>query len=289
MGLNMRLAPQNKKRFVLQLVVFYLIVVVGMYSLQDHFIYYPEKTDPKRIEKWAGDRGLQLWPHKVETYRGFIPSSTPSKPRGTVLVFHGNAGSALDRTYYVSALGRLGYRVVLAEYPGYGSRPGDPGENQFTEDAIEATRLALSEFGRPLYLLGESLGCGVVSAAVAKSTSPIDGLALITPWDSLTHLATDKYWFLPVRWILKDTYDNVANLADYNGPVAVIMAGKDEIIPNRLTRHLYETLGEPKRLWTFPNAGHNNWPSSPDASWWKEMMDFLQPSASVVSQKEFTE
>ena len=110
-----------------------------------------------------------------------------------------------------------------------------------------------------------------------------------TPWDSLTHLATDKYWFLPVRWILKDTYDNVANLADYNGPVAVIMAGKDEIIPNRLTRHLYETLGEPKRLWTFPNAGHNSWPSSPDASWWKEMMDFLQPSASVVSQKEFTE
>jgi alpha-beta hydrolase superfamily lysophospholipase len=279
MGLYMRLAPKNKKNFVLQLVGFYLIVVVGMYSLQDYFIYYPDKTDPKRIEKWAGDMGLLLWPHKVEAYRGFIPSSTPPKPRGTVLVFHGNAGSAIDRTYYVSALGRLGYRVVLAEYPGFGSRPGDPGENQFTEDAIEATRLALSEFGRPLYLLGESLGCGVVSATVAKSAWPIDGLALITPWDSLTHLATDKYWFLPVRWMLKDTYDNVANLADYHGPVAVIMAGKDEIIPNRLTRHLYETLREPKRLWTFPNAGHNSWPSSPDASWWKEMMDFLRPTA----------
>jgi alpha-beta hydrolase superfamily lysophospholipase len=285
MRLNMRLSPKSINRVVLRLGVLYLIVVVAMASLQDNFIYYPEKTDPNRIEGWARQRGLLLWPNKVETHRGFIPLSTPLKARGTVLVFHGNAGTALDRIYYVGALGRLGYRVVLAEYPGYGSRPGKPGENQFTEDAVESIRLALSQFGRPLYLLGESLGCGVVSAAVAESNWPIDGLALITPWDSLTHLAMDKYWFLPVRWMLKDTYDNVANLAGYHGPVAVAMAGQDEIIPNRLTRHLYETLRDPKRLWTFPNAGHNSWPSSPDESWWTEMMYFLHPTENTNGSK----
>jgi alpha-beta hydrolase superfamily lysophospholipase len=281
----MRLSPKSINRVVLRLGVLYLIVVVAMASLQDNFIYYPEKTDPNRIEGWARQRGLLLWPNKVETHRGFIPLSTPLKARGTVLVFHGNAGTALDRIYYVGALGRLGYRVVLAEYPGYGSRPGKPGENQFTEDAVESIRLALSQFGRPLYLLGESLGCGVVSAAVAESNWPIDGLALITPWDSLTHLAMDKYWFLPVRWMLKDTYDNVANLAGYHGPVTVAMAGQDEIIPNRLTRHLYETLRDPKRLWTFPNAGHNSWPSSPDESWWTEMMYFLHPTENTNGSK----
>jgi alpha-beta hydrolase superfamily lysophospholipase len=281
----MRLSPKSINRVVLRLGVLYLIVVVAMASLQDNFIYYPEKTDPNRIEGWARQRGLLLWPNKVETHRGFIPLSTPLKARGTVLVFHGNAGTALDRIYYVGALGRLGYRVVLAEYPGYGSRPGKPGENQFTEDAVESIRLALSQFGRPLYLLGESLGCGVVSAAVAESNWPIEGLALITPWDSLTHLAMDKYWFLPVRWMLKDTYDNVANLAGYHGPVAVAMAGQDEIIPNRLTRHLYETLRDPKRLWTFPNAGHNSWPSSPDESWWTEMMYFLHPTENTNGSK----
>lgn len=275
----MRLPPKRIGGLVLSLPASYLMVVVAMYSLQDYFIYYPGKTDPKQIQRSASERGLLLWPNKVDAYRGFIAPNASPKARATILVFHGNAGTALDRTYYVDALGPLGYRVVLAEYPGYGSRPGKPGENQFAEDAVESTRLALKEFGPPFYLLGESLGCGVVSAAVAKSNCCIDGLALITPWDSLTRLARDKYWFLPVRWILKDTYDNVANLSDYNGPVAVVMAGQDEIIPSRLTRHLYETLRQPKRLWTFPNAGHNSWPSSPDELWWSEMMNFLHPVA----------
>ena len=38
---------------------------------------------------------------------------------------------------------------------------------------------------------------------------------------------------------------------------------------------LYDALQQPKRLWTFPKAGHNSWPSGPHESWWGEMMDFL--------------
>jgi len=261
---------------MLRLPIFCLIVVSGMYFLQDYFIYYPQKTDPQLIEQAAASRDLQLWPQNVKTYRGFISPRASQKSLGTILVFHGNAGNALDRTYYAGALNRHGYRVILAEYPAYGSRPGKTSEKEFTADAIESIRLALKEFGRPIYLLGESLGCGVVCGAVANSHMPIDGVALITPWDSLINLARDKYWFLPVKWMLRDRYDNVANLTDYRGPVAVAMAGRDEIIPNRLTRNFYDALRQPKRLWTFPKAGHNSWPSGPHESWWGEMTNFLQ-------------
>ena len=263
------------KKLMIRLPVYYLIVVSGMYFLQDYFIYFPEKTDAKLIEKAAKNRGLGIWPDNVESYRGFVSPLEPQKARGTVIVFHGNAGSALDRTYYVHALGRLGYRVILAEYPGYGSRAGKVGENQFTADAVETIRLAAEEFGHPVFLLGESLGCGVVCAAVAQSDIPIEAVGLITPWDSLLNVARDKYWFLPVRWMLKDRYDNVANLADYRGPVAVIIAAQDEIIAPRLAKRLYESLPGPKRRWTFPNAGHNSWPSGPQEPWWGEMMGFL--------------
>jgi pimeloyl-ACP methyl ester carboxylesterase len=268
------------KKLMLRLPVYYLIMVSGMYFLQDYFIYHPERTDSKLIEKAAKNSSFRIWPDDVESYRGFVSPLKPQKARGTIIVFHGNAGSALDRSYYVHALGRLRYRVILAEYPGYGSRSGKPGENQFTADAVETIRRAAKEFGHPLFLLGESLGCGVVCAAVAQSEIPIDAVGLITPWDSLLNLARDKYWFLPVRWMLKDAYDNVANLADYRGPVAVIIAAQDEIIPPRLANRLYETLQGPRRLWTFPNAGHNSWPSGPQEPWWGEMMGFLHPTAS---------
>ena len=263
------------KKLMIRLPIYYLIVVSGMYLLQDYFIYHPGKTDFAVIEEAAKNRGLEIWPDHVESYRGFVSPPGPRKAAGTIIVFHGNAGSALDRSYYVHALGRLGYRVILAEYPGYGARPGKPGETQFTADAVETIRLAAAQFGQPLFLLGESLGCGVVCAASAQSEIPIDAIGLITPWDSLLNLARDKYWFLPVRWMLKDRYDNVVNLADYRRPVAVIIAGQDEIIPPRLARRLYETLPGPKRLWAFAKAGHNSWPSGPQEPWWGEMMNFL--------------
>jgi len=268
------------KKLIIRLPVYYLIMVSGMYFLQDYFIYYPDRTDFKLIEKVAKNSSFRIWPDDVESYRGFVSPMESEKARGTIIVFHGNAGSALDRSYYVHALGRLGYRVILAEYPGYGSRPGKPGETQFTADAIETIRLATKEFGHPLFLLGESLGCGVVAAAVAQSDISIDAVGLITPWDSLLNLARHKYWFLPVRWMLKDTYDNVANLADYRGPVAMIIAEQDEIIPPRLANRLYETLRQPKRLWTFPKTGHNSWPSGPQEPWWGEMMRFFHPTTS---------
>ena len=261
---------------MLCLPIYYLIVVFAMYFLQDFFIYHPKKTDPDIIEQSAENRNLRLWPDNVKTYRGFVSPAASPKSLGTILVFHGNAGNSLDRTYYARALSPLGYRVILAEYPAYGSRPGKTSEKEFTTDAIQSTRLALKEFGRPVYLLGESLGCGVVGGVVAKTDLPIDGVALITPWDSLSDLARSKYWFLPVRWMLKDKYDNVANLSNYRGPVAVVMAGQDKIIPNRLTRRLYKALPEPKHLWIFPKSGHNSWPSGSGEPWWGEMMNFLR-------------
>ena len=273
------------KKLMIRLPIFYLIVVAGMYSLQDFFIYHPERSNPQTIAQVANSKNLRLWPDTVDTYRGFVSEGDAERSRGTVLVFHGNAGNALDRIYYATALNRLDYRVVLAEYPGYGARPGKVGEQPFTTDAVETIRRVQKDFGGPIFLLGESLGCGVVCAAVAKTEVSIDGVALITPWDTLPNLAQALYWFLPARWIVKDRYDNVANLANYRGPVGVVLAGQDEIIPNRLTRRLYEALPDPKRLWEFPPAGHNSWPSGSQEPWWGDMMNFLDPKAAGNNSK----
>jgi pimeloyl-ACP methyl ester carboxylesterase len=119
---------------------------------------------------------------------------------------------------------------------------------------------------------------GVESRRRSRTEIAAKGVVLVTPWDTLPDLAQDIYRFLPVRRLVRDRYDNIGNLRDFEGPIAVVMAGEDEIIPNRRTKRLYEALPESKRLWTLQGAGHNDWLTVVGGVWWREIMDFVSGS-----------
>ncbi|HXW68688.1 MAG TPA: alpha/beta fold hydrolase, partial [Dissulfurispiraceae bacterium] len=199
-----------------------------------------------------------------------------NNPKGTVIVFHGNAGTAAYRAYYVRALESLGYRVLLAEYPGYGGRAGELGEKSFVNDAKETVQLIEQQFKDPIFLLGESLGSGVAAAVVKNMPGRISGIVLITPWDSLLSVAQSKFsrWF-PVRLFMKDKYDTIGNLRNYGKRVAVIGAQDDEIIPISHANALYKSLSGTKEMWVIEGAGHNDWLSKIDLWWWQTVMEFI--------------
>lgn len=262
-------------RIVLVMSALYALVVLAAYVFQHRLLYYPDAVGAGEIRRMAAGVGLALWPPDVPDpeYRALVSAGSGHRYRGSVVVFHGNAGSAIQRTCYPAALEPLGFRVILAEYPGYAGRQGNPGEKAFVADARETVRLVRRSFGGPVYLWGESLGCGVAAGVAADSR--IDGLVLVTCWDSLVSVARAHYRYLPVNWLLKDRYDSVANLRHFNRPVAVVMAGRDTVIPNAATRNLYSRLHAPKRLWIFEEATHNSWPTAPGLAWWREVMNFV--------------
>ncbi len=267
-------------RILLCLIVGGYLLLVGIIALnQKRMLYFPNPAPPPADElRLADGPMLAIWPAgSGPAFRGYVSagSNQHAPMRGTVVVFHGNAGSARDRGYYLTALERRGYRAILAEYPGYGGRAGELGESSFVADGRETARRALAEFGGPLWLWGESLGAGVAAAVAADRALPVAGVALITPWDSLPDLAQALYWYLPARWLLRDRYDNRDNLSQYPGPAAILVAERDEIIPARHSQRLYEGLREPKRRWIFPEAGHNSWPTHPTAAWWDEVLNWL--------------
>ena len=266
-------------RILLYLIAGYLLLTGIAALAQKRMLYFPDPAPPSAANLQPTDGpALAVWPMASgPAFRGYVSAepleSVPT--RGTVVVFHGNAGSARDRNYYLAALEQRGCRVVLAEYPGYGGRAGELGESSFVADGRETARRALAEFGGPLWLWGESLGAGVAAAVATDRTLLVAGVVLITPWDSLPDLAQALYWYLPARWLLRDRYDNGANLSQYPGPVAILIAEQDEIIPAQHSQRLYERLREPKRRWVFPQAGHNSWPAHPTAVWWDEVLDWL--------------
>lgn len=236
-------------------------------------LYYPSSYKPSSAAMAA--QHLQFWPSEAGDYRGFVSTMPQGHARGTIIVFHGNAGAASDRDYYPKELTPLGYRVLLAEYPGYGGREGKPGEASFVNDARTTVRLAIEQFGKPVFLLGESLGCGVAAAMAKDAPVQIDGIILFTPWDTLLAVAKGTFPWLPVAWFLKDTYDSIGNLRSFRGPIAVIGAERDEVIPVRHAEELYRSLPGKKKLWLVKGAGHNDWLDRIEPSWWREIMEFV--------------
>jgi hypothetical protein len=249
-------------------------------NLQQQLLYYPSSVVPSL--ELMNVNNIQFWPSDKNSYSGFISTAENNHVRGTVIVFHGNAGTAADRTYYVEALEPLGYRVILAEYPGYGARAGALSEESFVGDAKETVRIAHKRYGNPLFLLGESLGCGVVAAVAKEARENIDGIILITPWDSLLSIAKSKFPWFPVRFFMKDKYDNIGNLKGYQGKIAVASADLDDVIPMGHATALYISLPGSKKMWVMKGVGHNDWPMIAGQSWWQEIMGFVSARSSPL-------
>jgi len=258
----------------LRMVLYALLFFGALALFQDRLLYFPDTPPLATALAEAKRDGLAPWPAAGD-YRGLLRE--PAGPaRATIVLFHGNAGHAGHRARYAEALTRLGLRVILAEYPGYGPRTGKLGEASLVADAAQTVALARQRFAGPLLLAGESLGAGV-AAALADGAARIDGLLLITPWDTLENVARHHYPWAPVGWLLRDRYDSVANLAKYPGRVLVAVAERDSIVPARFGTGLYAALTGTKRLVVMPGADHNDWPDRVDAAWWRDAVDFLLP------------
>jgi len=258
----------------LSLLIPYFFCLLIIFLFQRKMIYYPQIISLIQQKELADSLQLKLWPAE-DNYLGLISDQDLPMKKGTIIVFHGNAGSANNRSNYIEALENSGYRVILAEYPGYGARKGKPSEQALLADARKTVCRAIKDFGLPLFLWGESLGSGVVSGLVQSQQFPVKGIALISPYDNLANIAHHHYWFFLAKWLILDRFDNINGLQHYTGNKAVIMAEKDEIIPNQYTLKLFESLPGTKKMWKFPDAGHNTLPLSPEKSWWREVMSFI--------------
>ena len=234
----------------------YVICCLFFYLAQNSIEYPREFTDSdiplaQAIQE-AKVKGLKPWPKTTpgaQFPQGFVATDFEQPhPRGTIVVFHGNGAWVIKHTAYVEAFARRGFRAFLYEYPGYGGRPGIPREKTIVPDGRALIRSLAEQGYGPIYVWGESLGSGVAAAVCADPHLPISGLALVTPWDSISNVGYYRYPLLPVRWLVKDKYDSIGNLAHFQHPICVIRSSLDEVIPARLTLDLYAHLPAPKKL-----------------------------------------
>lgn len=257
-------------------VLAYLAVLMLFASLQRRMIYFPTRAPEAALLAAAAREGVEPWREESGALIGWRARAAAQPPRARVLVFHGNAGMALHRTDYAEGPGTaLGADVCVLEYPGYGARTGDPSEAALLDAGEKALRQLVSEARSPVFLVGESIGSGVAAGVAARAPESVAGIVFITPMSSLADVAAHHYPFLPVRLLLVDRYPVIEWLKGYRGPIAVVLAAEDEVIPKQFGQRVHESYSGPKRLYIQPGM-HNTMLAGVDPEWWHEIAEFLR-------------
>ncbi len=227
----------------------------GLWSQQRRLIYFPSPGPvPSAAAVLPGGRDVVL-----ETADGIRLGAWyfPGSRGPAVLVCNGNAGDRSMRAELAVALNRAGLPVMLFDYRGYGGNPGRPTEEGLAADARAARAWLAAQPGveRVAYF-GESLGAAVAVGLAVEH--PPAALVLRSPFTSLADVAAVHYPFLPARRLLLDRYPSIDRIGSVHAPVLVIAGDRDDIVPPRLSRRLYEAAAEPKRWLLIPGAGHND-------------------------------
>lgn len=147
--------------------------------------------------------------------------------------------------------------VVAFHYRGYRPSSGTPSATALTEDAPLIHDLAARRV-RPArtVAVGLSVGSGVAASLAARR--PLDGLILVTPFDSLGKVAERQFPWLPVRWLFRHEMKPAEWLRDSSVPTAIIGAERDTLIPAARTDGLRRSVGRLVYDRTIPRAGHND-------------------------------
>jgi pimeloyl-ACP methyl ester carboxylesterase len=264
------------RRMLIIVAAVYVLVLLLVAVSQRRLIYYPERLDQASAALLAPANGSVPWRNTAGQIIGWHWSA-PSVSAGAVLVVHGNAGSAIDRDYLAAPIrDAAAIDVFVLEYPGYGLREGSPSQ----QSLLTAADDALGELAarRRIFVVGESLGTGVAAHLAGTHRGRVSGLALFAAYNNLAAVAQRHIPFLPMGIILRDRFDAAQWLTEYSGPVAVVLAGSDEIIAPDLGRRLYDGYAGPKQLQTIEGAHHNDIPAQPTA-WWKDIFSFWDQHA----------
>jgi len=241
-------------------VVAYLGACVLLASCQSRLIWFPGK--PGDIT--PRDESLEFEDLTLPTLDGerlhawFLPSK--GEPRGALLLSHGNAGTIENRLDIARFFVESRVSVLLYDYRGYGSSTGSPSEAGTYADARAAWKELVERRGfapERILLYGESLGGGIAVQLATEVHSA--GLILHDTFSSLDDAAAFHYPWLPVRWLLRTHYDNLAKIGRVGAPLFVIHSPDDEVIPFEQGQRLCAAAVEPKEL--LVTAGGHNGPS----------------------------
>jgi len=215
-----------------------------------HFVYGPADFGLDCEDVWfetADGVRLHGW---------YFPAG---KQRPLLLFCHGNAGNISHRLDNIQRLLEKGISVFIFDYRGYGRSEGKITEQGFYADADAAYDYARerTDAGEvKLVIFGRSLG-GIAAVHLA-STRACDGVILESTFTNVKAMAREHF-LVPVPGMgLEKRLDALSKIGRVKAPILFFHGDRDDIVPIRLGRELFDAAPPTKEFVTLVDAGHND-------------------------------
>ena len=263
--------------FAKRVLLFYLVVIAVFTWFQRTMMYPAGRAEqlavsefPVTTGKFAKAADVEILSGGNEKIRGWFLQAEKNRGERLMLFFHGNGSHRARRLSWYELFRSINVDVLAMDYRGYADSEGQPSEKALTEDAAATWQYATQTLGyRPdqIVIAGESLGGGVgikLASTVCQQGKQPAGLILVSTFSSMLDVARNRFWWLPVRFLLVDRYRSDLEIPYVTCPVLQFHGTTDSIVPLPLAQRLQDLTraksqgGVPKKLVLFRGTGHND-------------------------------
>ncbi len=253
-----------------------LLVYTSLYLMQERLLFAGADVDAETIERTGRE-----YPDAEELY-----ISTPDGTRlhGWLVRAHGKrtplliyfGGNNEEASGLVPISRELeGWSFLVMNYRGYGRSEGSPSEKDLFKDALFIYDLFAHrkdiDPGK-IVAMGRSLGTGV--AVYLASRRPLRGVVLVSPYDSITEVAKERYPYAPVSLLIKHPFDSLSRAPLIKAPLLALVAAEDRTVTPEHSMRLVERWGGPAKVKIFEGADHGSIVSS--EGYWESIRGFLE-------------
>ncbi|MFZ3359642.1 MAG: alpha/beta hydrolase [Xanthobacteraceae bacterium] len=234
----------------------YVGVTATVYFTQRSLMYFPDTvhTTPAEAGLPEATEVPLTASDGVKIHVWHVP---PHDGKPVILYFHGNGGALKYRVARFRRLIDAGIGLVGLEYRGYGGSGGSPSEQGLIRDAKAAYAFAAARYPvKQIVVWGESLGSGVAVALAAEK--PVGRVILEAPFTSALAVGERRYWYLPVRLLMKDQFRSDLRIGKVTAPLLILHGMRDRTVPFAMGERLFELANKPKHIVRFLDGGHED-------------------------------
>ena len=259
-GLDFMEKSMKKVVYVLLgIVSVFVLYLATLFFLQDKMLFKPDNNyiSPQKAKLSGVSENMLTMSDgtKIMTWAKEGDKNLPA-----ILFFHGNRGQIAEFAPQIVRFNEEGYGTFLAEYRGYGNSEGKINQEKMFSDGVEVYDWIKKKGYSKVIVIGYSFGCAASIGLASKRN--IDGLALISPFASLSRLVKEKYPFSNL--ILKDDYPSEKTIQKLVAPIIIIHGTADTLVPVHHAEILYKQRSNNTSLHLLDKKEHR------EAFWAKE-------------------